>query len=53
MDTWWFYFTYTGHTQDTPHIQSSTARYIIINRDEIKAFFGMNKFIFQGISVTA
>ena len=39
MDTGRFNFTYTGHTQGTPHIQSSIARYI--NRDEIKAFFWM------------
>ena len=32
------YFTYTGHTQDTPHTLSSNARYV--NQIEMKVFLG-------------
>ena len=32
------YFTYTGHTQDTPHKLSSNARYV--NQIEMKVFLG-------------
>ena len=31
------YFTYTGHTQDTPHKLSSNARYV--NQIEMKVFW--------------